>query len=111
MTFIDILILIVCIAGLVYFAFDRLKYSNKDVYSQKLEKLNKLKSLIHKIETDNEETESLIQSTKTDFDFNNIITDKLIEYRDNAEKLELYKNEYKETEAYLRKARSYINKP
>jgi len=108
MGFIDIFILIICIAGLLYFVYERLKYSNRDVYIRKLERLNKLKALISKIKSDNEEMESIILSTNTDFDFNKALTDKLIEYRDNEEKLESYKAEYKEIELYLRKSRSYI---
>ena len=108
MGFIDILILIVCIAGLSYFVYKRIKYSNRDVYSHKLERYKELHKLICKINADNEKMESLILSANTDFDFNSALTDKLIEYRDNEEKLELYKQEYKEIELYLRKARPYF---
>jgi hypothetical protein len=108
MNFIDIIILIICIAGLGCFAFERIKYSNKNVYFQKLEKLNKLRTLIIKIKSDNEEMELLISLSNKDFDFNDILTDKLIEYRDNEEKLKLYNDEYKKIESYLNKALSYI---
>jgi hypothetical protein len=113
MNFIDIFIFIFCIAGLVYFAFNRIKYSNikysnKNVYFQKLEKLDKLQTLINKIKSDNDEMELLISLSNKDFDINDIHTDKLIKYRDNKEKLKNYNDEYKKIESYLNKARSFI---
>jgi len=108
MNFIDILILIICISGIIYFIFDHFKYSNRIVYYEKLERFRILETLIRKIKSDNEEMESLILSANTDFDFNEAITDKLIEYRDNEEKLELYKHEYKKLELYLSKAKPYF---
>ena len=109
MNFIDILFLAICLGGLLYFITDRFRYSNKNVYKQKLEKYYQLQKLINNIKLENEETEYLIQLLNLD-DFNDTITDKLIKYRDNEGKLEIYKAEYKKIESYLNKARSYIKK-
>lgn len=107
MNFLDILILLICLGGLIFFFFDRIKFSNKTVYQQKKERFFQLQKLINNIKSENEEAEILIQSLDFD-DFTDSITDKLIKYRDNEDKLEICKAEYKKIESYLKNARPYI---
>jgi hypothetical protein len=106
MDFIDILIIISCAAGLIYFALDRIKYSNRNVLHKKLERLNELQTLLLNTKKDNSLMELLISSNNVT-DFDNFPSDKLIEYRDNIEKLEFYENEYKEIKKYLKNVRMY----
>jgi hypothetical protein len=108
MKLIDILIFSLSAAGLVYFMFDRLKYSNRNVYTRKLERLYELEIEIRNIKSVNNETEKLINNMNPDMDFDDSFTDKLIKYRDDADKLEALRNEHREIDLYLRKTRSYI---
>jgi len=108
MNFIDILILFLSIAGLVYFAFDRVRYSNKNVYCKKLERLNEIRKTIIFIETENAGTDEIIKSMNADMVCDDETADKLIKYRDNEEKLEYLKDEKNKIERYIKHARSYI---
>jgi len=109
MNVIDILIFIVCTGGLFYFAFKRIKYSNRNVYRQKYERLNILNELISAAETEKEEAENLISSVNFDDEFKDGIVNKFIKYGDNMEKLRELKKEQTEIERYLRNAGRYIN--
>ena len=104
---IDIIILSCCIIGLVYFAIDRFKYRDINVYHEKLERLNELRKLITAIENENVETENIIKSINLDNDFNDELTDKLIKNRDNEYKLSSLKDEQRKIELYIKNFRMY----
>jgi hypothetical protein len=108
MSLIDILIFVISIAGLIYFFLDRIKYSNKNTYYKKLERLYELEKEIHRIELHNSETEVLINNMNIYMDFDDGIADKLIKYRDDSGKLETLKNERIKISSYLLKSRLYI---
>ncbi|MDR2941737.1 MAG: hypothetical protein LBV17_04000 [Treponema sp.] len=114
MKLIDTLIFSLCAIGLVYFIFDRIKYSNIEIYRDKLEKLNELRRTIAAIESDNKHVEKIIKSMNADtfYDdelYDDELTDKLINYRDNEVKLENLKKEQRKIELYVRRAGKYIN--
>jgi len=109
MKLIDILILSLSAIGLVYFGIERIKYSNKYIYQKKLERLNELRKTIAAIESDNAETDKIIESINEDTYYDDELTDKLINYRDNEEKLKYLKDEQRKTERYLKIAGKYIN--
>jgi hypothetical protein len=114
MNFIDILILIISVGGLIYFIFRRFKYSNKIAftpvnsnmyeYIQNLEKLHALREEIRVLELHNNDMEKLI----SDMNFDDGLTDKFINYRNNIDKLEILKFEYKKINLYLINARPYL---
>jgi hypothetical protein len=60
------------------------------------------------IETENEETEEIINSINADTVYDAGMTDKLIKYRDNEEILRYLKDKQRKIELYLRKARRYF---
>jgi hypothetical protein len=109
MNFVDILIFTLSVIVLVYFIFHRVKYSNREVYFKKLEKLDEIKKAVAVIEKENEETEKIIKSINADTVYGNKMTDKLINYRDNEDKLEDLKIKQRKIELYLRYASKYIN--
>jgi hypothetical protein len=110
MKLIDIIIFSLCVIGLIYFFFDRLKYRNISVYHKKLERLNELKKIITAIESEDKDTENIIRSTNFDAFFEEKFTDRLINYRDNDLKLSYLKNELKEIELYIKNFRMYNKK-
>jgi hypothetical protein len=107
MDFIDTLIIVSCVAGLIYFAFDRIKYSNITVFYKKQERLFELNKIITVIKIDIKETDEIIKTVNIDTLYDDIFTDKLIAYRDNMDKLILLKKEQKEIEIYLKNFRMY----
>jgi hypothetical protein len=107
MDFIDILIIVSCAAGLIYFAFDRIKYLNITVFYKKQERLFELNKIISIIEIEIRDTEEIIKTEKIDALYDDIFADKLIAYRDNMDKLILLKKEQKEIEIYLKNFRMY----
>jgi len=107
MKLIDIIILSLCVIGLIYFAFDRFKYSNKKVFSENIRRLNYLRKIIADIENDNSETEKIIKSINADTIFDDELTDKLIKYRDDEDKLNILKTEMKQIEKYISNFRIY----
>jgi cephalosporin-C deacetylase-like acetyl esterase len=118
MNFIDILIFIISVGGLIYFIFHRFKYSNKTLftpvnsnayeYIQNLEKLHALREEIRLIELHNNDMENLISNMNVDMYFDDGLTDKLINYRNNIDKLEILKFEYKKINLYLINSRPYL---
>jgi hypothetical protein len=108
MNFIDVLILFVSTAGLVFFFLDRIRYSNRNVYYKKLERLRELEEEIRGIISANDETENLIINMDFDTGFDGSVTDRLVKYRDDYDRLEALRNEHRETGLYLRNARPYI---
>jgi len=110
MNFIDLLILFLSIAGLVYFFIDRVRYSNRNVYCKKLERLNEIRKTIIFIETENAGTDEIIKSMNADTVCDDETADKLIKYRDNIEKLEYLKDEQNKIERYIKRAHTYLKK-
>ncbi|GBU28266.1 hypothetical protein R84B8_01824 [Treponema sp. R8-4-B8] len=108
MKLIDIIIISLCVIGLIYFAFDRLKYSNLKAFHKKLERLNELKKTIAAVENDNKKTEDFIKSINADTVYDDETLERLINYRDNEEKLDDLKNEQRKIELYIKNARSYF---
>jgi len=109
MKLIDIILLSLCGIGLIYFYFDRRKYTSISAYHEKLERLNKLKLLIITIENNKKETDELIKSINADTHYDEELIDKLIKYRNNEEKLNVLEKELIETEKYIRTANMYKN--
>jgi hypothetical protein len=109
MQFADILILSFSVIVLVYFLYDRSKYSNRDVYFEKLERLEELKKTILAIQKENEETEEIIKSITAGTVYDNEMIDKFASYSDNQGKLKDLKTEQRKIEWYLRYAGRYIN--
>jgi uncharacterized membrane protein YvbJ len=109
MKLIDILIFSLSAIGLVYFMFDRIKYSNRNAFHDKSERLEEINKIIANIERDKKEIEEIIKSTNADTVYNNEITDKLINYRDNEDYLKELKEEQRKIELYLRHACKYIS--
>jgi len=107
MKLIDIFIFLLCVVGLVYFFFDRLKYSNINTYHEKLERLSDIRKKIATIEADNKKFNELIKTTNLDTDFDENFSNKLIDYRNNEEKLNVLKREQREIEKYIKNARMY----
>jgi hypothetical protein len=105
MKLIDILIFLLSVAGLVYFMFERIKYSNRERYYEKSERLKELERIIAVIENENGETEEIIKSINADTVYDDEMTDRLINYRDNEGYLKDLKKEQREIELYLRIAR------
>jgi len=101
MKLIDFIIFFICVIGLIYFAFDRFKYSSKKIYHKNIKRLNHLRKIIASIENDNIETEEIIKSINFDTVFNDDLTDKLIKYRDDEDKLNILKTELKQIEKYI----------
>jgi len=108
MELIDVIIFSSCVIGLIYFAFDRLKYSNKKTYHEKNDRLNQLRKTIAAIENDNRETEELIKLINHDTVYDDEFTDKLIKYGENEYKLNDLKNEKKTIEKYIKNAGKYF---
>jgi len=108
MKLIDIIILSLCVIGLIYFFFDRLKYSNVNAYREKQERLFDISKKIAAIENDNAETEELIKSINADTVYDDEMFEKLINYRDNEDRLVELKNEQRKIELYIKNARSYF---
>jgi len=104
---IDIIIFSLCVIGLIYFFFDRLKYSNISVYRKKLERLNEIRKIIASIENDNDETEEIIKSINIDTVHDDETINKFINYRDNDTKLSVLKDEQREIELYIKNFRIY----
>jgi len=104
---IDIIILSCCVIGLVYFAIDRFKYRDINVYHEKLERLNELRKLITAIEIEDKETEKMIWAIDLDAYLENELTDRLINYRDNDNKLSVLKDEQRKIELYIKNFRMY----
>ena len=109
MNFIDILILIISIGGLIYFFIDHIKYTNINVYYQKRKRLSELEEEIYNIKLHKKETEILINNINFDIDFDNSLTDKLIKYREDTDKLKILYIEYNKLDSYLSIARKHIN--
>jgi len=107
MKIIDIIIFTLCATGLIYFMFDRLKYTNMNVYREKLKRLNELRKLIALIENEDRETEKLIWSVNLDADLEKELADRLIGYRDNDDKLSVLKDEQRKIEKYIKNFRIY----
>jgi len=118
MNFIDILILFVSIGGLIYFVFHRFKYSNNTLftpvnsnayeYAQNLEKLYALQEEIRVIELHNNNMEKIISDMNADMYFDDGLTDKLINYRNNIDKLKILKFEYRKINLFLKNSRFYF---
>ena len=107
MKLIDIIIFSLCVIGLIYFFFDRLKYSNINVYRKKLKRLIELRKIIASIENDNNETEEIIKSINIDTVHDDETINKFINYRDNDNKLSVLKDEQKKIELYIKNFRIY----
>jgi hypothetical protein len=85
--------------------FERIKYSNRERYYEKLKRLKELERIIAVIENDNKVTEEIIKSINADTVYDSEMTDKLVNYRDNEGYLKDLKKEQIEIELYLRIAR------
>lgn len=107
MKIIDIIILSLCFFGLVYFFIDRLKYRNINVYREKLKRLNELRKIITAVENEEKETEEIIKSINLDDDFDDELTDRLINSKHNDLRLSYLKAEQKEIELYIKNFRMY----
>ena len=109
MHFLDILILLLSFCGLIYFIFDRIKYSNFNVYRQKSERLSELNKIINFIENNDSEITEQIKVHNFDMPLNNNLIDQLIKHRDDEDKLKHLKTEREKIEIYLRIASKYIH--
>jgi len=107
MKLIDIIIFSLCVIGLVYFIFDRRKYTNLSAYYEKHERLFEIIKEITALENDNKEFNELIKITNLDTDVDDEFADKLICYRNNEDKLKFLKNEQIKIEYYIKNARMY----
>jgi len=107
MNIIDIIILILCAAGLVYFFFDRLKYRDISVYYGKLERLNELRKIITSIENNNLNSENIINSNNFGAVYDDGQADNLVTCKN---KLISLKKEKKEIERYIKNFRMYNKK-
>ena len=107
MKIIDIIILSLCVIGLVYFFFDRLKYRDINMYYKKLERLNELRKKIAAVENDNLKTEGLFASNNLNVVYDNEDVDNFVIYKGSLSSL---KKEQKEIELYIRNFRMYNKK-
>jgi len=102
MNIIDIIIIFLCVVGLIYFFFDRLKYRDINVYYDKLERLNDLRKLITAIENEKIKTDNLSSPNNIgvfyDEEDNSIIC---------KDKLSYLKKEKKEIERFIKNFRMY----
>jgi len=89
---IDIILFALCVLGLIYFFFDRRKYSSISVYHEKLEKLNELRRKITALEEKNK-----IANENTAY----------VIYDETPEQLKILKTELKETEKYIKNYNMY----
>jgi len=94
MKLIDIIIFSLCVIGMIYFFFDRRKYTSISAYHEKLERLNELRKRITMIENKDED------ENNTSVIYNN----------ESSEQLKLLKTELKEVEKYIQNARMYNKK-
>jgi len=98
MKLIDIILLSLCVLGLIYFYFDRRKYTSISTYHKKLERLNELRKRITMIENKNKDEDE--DENNTSVIYNN----------ESSEQLKLLKTELKEVEKYIQNARMYNKK-
>jgi len=107
MNIIDIIISLLCVSGLVYFFFDRLKYRDINVYYDKLERLNELRKKITAIENDNLNTEKYFNSNNTNVVYDDENTDNFIICKD---KLSCLIKEKRDIELFIKNFRMYNKK-
>jgi len=107
MKLIDVIILSLCLIGLIYFAFDRFKYSSKKIYRENIRRLDYLRKIIAAIENDNIETEKIIKSINVDTVYDDETINKFINYRNNEDELNILKTELKQIEKYIKNFRIY----
>ena len=107
MKIIDYIILSLCLIGLVYFFFDRLKYRDINVYYKKLERLNELRKKITAIENDNMKNENLIISNNFGVVYDDEDKDNFVIYKDTLANL---KKEKRELELFIKNFRMYNKK-
>jgi hypothetical protein len=98
----------VSLLTLIYFAYDRIKYSNREIYHNKRERLNEINQLINAIQIENKEAMKLIETISFDTDLDDSLIDSLIKYNDNDDTLITLKKEQREIQKYFKKAHSYI---
>jgi len=108
MSFIDITICILCIGGLVYFFFERIKYSDIDIYCAKLKMSSDLEKSIKTIEACNKDTLEQIKNADLTEPLDPVFVDRLVSYRDYEEELKILKNTKRKTDKWLKNARSYL---
>ena len=107
MKIIDILILILSIAGLFYFyIFDRRKYKNRDVFHQKLARLDELDNIIFAIETKNKKRDGIF-NVSPNMDTDNSFADERSKFMSYDKNFELLKKERKKILSYIKNARMY----
>jgi len=106
LSFLDITIFILCLGGLIYFIFNRIKYTNIDVFHEKCDRLSELNNIISRIENKNKERLELIKTIKFETIYD-VFPESLIEYRDDEDKLKELKKEQRDIEIYLRIAMKY----
>jgi hypothetical protein len=104
MKIIDIIILSLCVAGLVFFFFDRLKYRNINAYYDKLERLNELRKKIAAVENDKLNTEKYFNSNDLGVVYDDEDTDNFVICKD---KLSSLKKEKTEIERFIKNFRMY----
>jgi len=94
--------------GLIYFVFHRFKYSNKNKYIQNLEKKYALQEEILIIEHHKYYMEKIISDMDADMYFDEKLTDELINYKNNIDKLKILKFEYRKINLFLKNSRFYF---